>query len=79
MKRLIATIALLAALGVLTGLLPGAVTPAHATPISRAQAARAAKEYLQTQAFSLKGLAHQLKFEGFSTSNHRRGGHARDG
>lgn len=80
MKRLIATIAL--AIGMLTVLLPGAVTAAHATPgtvtaahatptsyISRANAVRMAKSYLGSQAFSLKGLAHQLKFEGFSKSD----------
>jgi hypothetical protein len=77
MKRLIATIALAAAV-----LLPGAVTAAHATPgavtaahatptswISRANAVRMAKEYLSSQAFSRKGLVSQLKYEGFSRSD----------
>ena len=63
MKRLVATIALAAA--VLTVLLgsaftaahatPGAVTAAHTTPTSstnRAQAVRMAKDYLRYQAFS---------------------------
>jgi len=80
MKRLIATIALAA--GVLTVLLAGAVTSAHATPgtvtaayikptngITRANALRMAREYLSSEAFSLKGLIHQLKFEGFSKSD----------
>jgi Host cell surface-exposed lipoprotein len=67
MKRVIATIALAA--GVLTVSLLGAVTAAHATPISRANAVRLAKEYLQSQAFSRKGLVSQLKYEGFSTSD----------
>ncbi len=67
MKRLIASIALAAV--VLTALLVGTVTPAQATPISRANAVRSAKEYLHLQAFSQKGLVKQLKFEGFSTSD----------
>jgi hypothetical protein len=71
MKRLIATMALAAA--VVTVLLPGAVTAAHATPISRANAVRAAKQYLQTAPFSFKGLVSQLKYEGYSTSDARYG------
>jgi len=80
MKRLIATIALAAA--VLAVLLPGAVSAAHATPgavtashatptnwISRQNAVRKAKEYLRYTAFSLKGLIGQLKYEGFSKSD----------
>lgn len=80
MKRFIAPIALAAA--VLAGLIPGAATAAHATPgavtaahatptsgITRANAVRMAKDYLRSQAFSLKGLARQLKFEGFSKSD----------
>jgi hypothetical protein len=66
----------LAAAGVLTALLFGSVTAAqarpisaHGTPISRANAVRSAKEYLRFQAFSLKGLVRQLKYEGFSTSD----------
>lgn len=59
----------LAVAAVLTALLFGGVTPAHATPGSRANAVRAAKEYLQTQAFSLRGLVKQLRFEGFSKSD----------
>src|SRR5262249_43707597 len=58
-----------AASAVLPALLFGSVTTAHASNISRANAVRAAHEYLQTQAFSLKGLVSQLKFEGFSTSD----------
>jgi len=59
----------LAAAGVLTGLLCGSATAANATPGSRANAVRAAKQYLQTAPFSLKGLVSQLKFEGYSTSD----------
>jgi hypothetical protein len=65
MKRLIATVALAA--GMLTVLMLGTVTPAHATPISRANAVRSAKQYLQFEAFSRNGLISQLKFEGYST------------
>ena len=67
MKRLIASIALAAV--VLTALLLGTVTPAQATPISRANAVRSAKEYLHLQAFSQNGMVKQLKCEGFSTSD----------
>ena len=59
----------LVAAGVLTALLFGSVTPAHATTQNRTQAVRAAKQYLEYQAFSLKGLVRQLKFEGYSTSD----------
>lgn len=45
------------------------VPAASASTGSRAQAVRKAHEYLQFEAFSLKGLAGQLKFEGFSTSD----------
>jgi hypothetical protein len=58
-----------AAAGVLTALLLGSVTAAHATPISRANAVAKAKEYLQFESFSFKGLVEQLKYEGFSTSD----------
>jgi hypothetical protein len=71
MKRLIATIALAAT--VLTVLLPGAVTAAHASPISRANAVRAAKDYLRSSGFSFKGLVSQLKYEHYSTSDARYG------
>jgi hypothetical protein len=67
MKRLIATIALAA--GLLTVLLPGAAIAAHATPISRANALLSAKQYLEYQPFSYKGLIKQLKFEGYSTGD----------
>jgi len=66
MRKYIATIALAA--GLLTVLL-GAVTPAHATPISRANAVAKAKDYLEYDSFSRKGLIGQLKFEGFSTAD----------
>src|SRR6476620_6973213 len=60
----------LAVLGVLTALLFGSVTTAQAASTGgRDQAVRKAHEYLQFQSFSLKGLASQLKFEGFSTSD----------
>ena len=47
----------------------GSVTAAHATPISRANAVAKAHDYLDYDAFSLKGLVSQLKYEGFSTSD----------
>jgi hypothetical protein len=46
-----------------------AATPAHASAISRAQAVRSAKQYLHTLPFSLRGLASQLRYEGFSRSD----------
>ena len=57
---------LLLALPVLAAaaLFGGSVTAAQATPISRANAVRAAHDYLRSQAFSLKGLASQLKYRG---------------
>jgi len=67
MKRISLVAALLGA--VVFAFAGGSVTAAHATPISRANAVRAAQEYLQSQAFSLKGLVSQLKFEGFSTGD----------
>jgi host cell surface-exposed lipoprotein len=66
-------LAALAAAGVLTALLFGSVTAAHATPISRANALRAAKQYLRTAPFSFKGLVSQLKYERYSTSDARYG------
>jgi hypothetical protein len=60
----------LAAAGVLTVLLLSCVPAAHATPTNgRDQAVRAARNYLQYQGFSLKGLIGQLKYEGYSTSD----------
>jgi hypothetical protein len=59
----------LVAMGALTALLFGTVAPAHATATNRTQAVRAAREYLQTQAFSLNGLVKQLKFDGYSTGD----------
>jgi hypothetical protein len=59
----------LVAAGVLTVLLFGSVTAAHATPMNRTQAVRAAKAYLRVSGFSLKGLISQLKYEGFSTGD----------
>jgi hypothetical protein len=60
----------LAVAGVLAVLLFGSVPTAHAASNSgRDQAVRKAHEYLRYEAFSLKGLVSQLKFEGFSTSD----------
>ena len=63
----------LAVAGVLTVLLFGSVTAAPAAPVNHTQAVRAAREYLQLQAFSFLGLVAQLKFEGYSTSDARYG------
>jgi hypothetical protein len=57
------------AAGVLAALLLGNVGAAQASPISRANAVRQAKNYLQFEAFSFKGLVGQLKYEGYSTSD----------
>ena len=65
--------AALAAAGVLTALLFGSVTAAHATPVSRANAVRTARDYLRSQGFSFKGLVGQLKYEGYSTGDARYG------
>lgn len=62
-------VAIALAAGVLTALLLSGVTVAHATPVNRTQAVRAAKSYLRVSAFSLKGLISPLKYEGFSTSD----------
>jgi Host cell surface-exposed lipoprotein len=59
----------LAVAGVVTALLFGSVDAAQATSTNHTQAVRKAKEYLQYEAFSLKGLIKQLKFEGFSTGD----------
>jgi len=71
MKSRITTIAIAAAL--MSVLLPSAVTAAHATPISRANAVRSAKQYLRTAPFSFKGLVSQLKYERYSISDARYG------
>lgn len=43
---------------------------ADASAVSQQNASRDAKEYLQSgQYFSLKGLIHQVKFDGFSTAD----------
>jgi type II secretory pathway pseudopilin PulG len=68
-RRTKRVLAALAVVGVLTALLFGSVTTADARPMNHEQAVRAAKEYLQTQAFSLKGLISQLKFDGYSKSD----------
>lgn len=67
--RLNGALAALLAAGALIALLCGSVTPADATIANRTQAVRAAREYLQVEAFSLKGLVKQLKYEGYSTSD----------
>jgi hypothetical protein len=57
---------------VLLGSVPAAqamVTPAHGTSSSWQQAVRKAREYLAFEAFSLKGLAGQLRYDGFSRSD----------
>jgi len=53
-----------------------AVTARHSTPISRAQAVRKAKSYLQLSAFSFQGLVDQLEFEGFTHAQAVYGAHA---
>src|SRR4051812_5504563 len=63
------TLTALVAAGMLAALVCGSVTAAPATTTNRTQAVRAAKSYLRFQAFSLKGLIHQLKYEGYSTSD----------
>jgi hypothetical protein len=63
-KILLLVLPVLAAAGLF-----GSVTAAHATPVSRANAVAKAHEYLQSEAFSFKGLVGQLKYEGFSTSD----------
>jgi hypothetical protein len=69
-KSRLSTVTALAVFGVLMALLFGSVTTAKASSTSsRDQAVRVAKSYLEFQGFSLKGLVHQLKFEGFSTSD----------
>ena len=61
---------LLLALSVLAAAaLFGSVSPAQASPISRANAVRSAHQSVQCSAFSYKGLVKQLKYEGFSTSD----------
>jgi len=62
-------LAVLVAAGVLAALLFGSVATADARPMNHKQAVRAAKEYLRSQAFSLKGLVSQLKYEGYSTGD----------
>jgi hypothetical protein len=47
----------------------GAAGTTTASPVSRANAVRTAKDYLSTEGFSFKGLVGQLKYEGYSTSD----------
>jgi Host cell surface-exposed lipoprotein len=54
---------------VLVAALATSVSTAYAVTAGEANAVRSAQEYLQTQAFSLKGLISQLKFSGFSTKS----------
>jgi hypothetical protein len=63
MKHLI--IMLVAAAALLTG----TIATAQASPGSRSNAVRVAKDYLQSQGFSYKGLVSQLKYEGFSAGD----------
>jgi outer membrane murein-binding lipoprotein Lpp len=67
--RLNRGLAAMVAAGALGVLVLAGVSPAHATATNRTQAVRAAREYLQTQAFSLKGLVKQLEFDGYSVSD----------
>jgi hypothetical protein len=62
-------LAFVVAAGAITGLLFAGVTSAHATTANHTQAVRDARQYLQFQAFSLKGLIKQLEFDGFSPSD----------
>jgi outer membrane murein-binding lipoprotein Lpp len=64
--RLNRGLAAMVAAGALGVLVLAGVSPAHATATNRTQAVRAAREYLQTQAFSLKGLVKQLEFDGYT-------------
>ena len=68
-RRTKSVMAALAIAGVLTALLFGSVATADARPANHKQAVRAAKEYLQSQAFSLKGLIGQLRYEGYSKND----------
>ncbi len=47
----------------------GARPSHHVSRVSRANAVRQAHNYLAFEAFSLRGLAAQLKFEGYSTGD----------
>lgn len=64
MPRTTRTAALLA-LPLVAGALLAPAT-SLASPASRAQATALAKDYLRSSAFSRKGLAEQLRYEGFS-------------
>ena len=59
---------ILVGLVLVAGLATSATSAYAATP-SQTNAVRDAQEYLQSQAFSLKGLISQLKYDGFSTKN----------
>lgn len=48
---------------------PAPKTTAPALSVSQKQAMLSAESYLDTMAFSRKGLIHQLEFEGFSTED----------
>jgi hypothetical protein len=53
----------------LVGVFAGTATSATTADIGKVNATRQAKSYLRVSAFSLKGLIHQLKFEGYSTGD----------
>jgi hypothetical protein len=68
MKRMTKIVAL-AAIAIVSTTSLGSVTDAQASTISRANAVRAAQNYVRIMPFSLKGLIHQLKYEGYSNSD----------
>jgi len=62
MKAVISVLALALAIS-----LAGFAGSASASPISRYNAVRTAKEYISSMPFSRSGLVKQLKFEGYSS------------
>ncbi|HJU36330.1 MAG TPA: Ltp family lipoprotein [Gaiellaceae bacterium] len=73
MLAALAATAIMAVLLGSVGVAHAAATGRASTPTSRANAVRDAKDYLRFEAFSLKGLAHQLRFDGFSGFDARYG------
>lgn len=77
MKRIIGGLAVAATLTALVlgsaAAVSASSTAVHRTHSDRQQAVRKAKEYLSFEAFSLKGLTSQLRFDGFSKSDARYG------
>ena len=70
-KLVAALVAVVAAVAAVGGNVQpaSAATAGQATTMNRSQAVRSARDYLQVSAFSLKGLAKQLRFEGYSASD----------